>query len=679
MKTFMSALMTLTLWFSQVGIPVAYAAEEQQAAPEVNVGSRYTSDSNTKVSSEKKGEGGLFGYRSLTMTNLTLFATVAGSVAITLSCWNQTSSKIFVAATVLFATMEVLNWVSYKEASKRELAYYKNQDHDSQVKALEAAAKQTEEAAKAANTRAMLAKVAGAGMMAAGAMALYEGYRATAECAAANAAQPFSAAAAAKACTQAPFMASDYCAGSAFSFNDGYFPVPYYANMRNISDQIKTAKNDTSAFLIAKEMESFYNGGVQSPSYLEFEALSKNFKSENVNKEFSLKEMLVEFYENAGEMIISNAYAQDQIKTIIAAGGGGALAGYLAMSKTEEQAFKQFKNGYIRGAGFIAAGAMAVGAGVQIAGAAQKMNQRAAEYRKLATTMNSKFADSGELANRASQQRITSAPVGGVESVDTSKDGIACFTGGDGTLNLDASCSCRATNTCKVSEVPKVDHKTFSGAGLISNTAGLLGQTSNYLNKGQLSKAVTTAGKAGNMAARVNRLKKSLQDYINKKQVDSGNKPFDFAGMEKKAQQDMINGVNKAFNDMNDSQRSQLANFAPSLGTENGQTVAEAKPVEFKDEGPMTGRVGKGDSLASAGTPSSMDFKFDLDEKGEELPPIEDSMINGENVAGVSLDEYDTTSGGDIAPSHEDIFKLIHTRYLKSAYPRFFVQRKEEF
>jgi len=669
MKTFMSALMTLTLWFSQVGIPVVYAAEEQQAAPEVNVGSRYTSDSNTKVESEKKGGSNVLGIRGLTMTSLTLFAAVGGSVAITMICWDQTSAKIFVASTALFAAMEILNWVSYKEASKRELAYYKNQDHDSQVKALEAAAKQTEEAAKSAQQRAMLAQTAAAGMIAAGAFALYEAIQADSACAA-------SVLAGGAACTPATRL--DFCKGALFGENEFERPFLKIAEPQFLAQSLKESTNNLDSYFLNNEIQSYFSGGTQSPKLADYENMKKYLsKNEKMESPVDLGAELHSFYNGIGEFIIPSAQAQGQITSIVAGVGSGIFAGMLAKSQTE---FTFMKGGYVRAAGFAATGAMAYGAGVQIKGAADKMNQRAAEYRKLATSMNSKFADSGELANRSTQQRITQAPVGSVVSTDDNNGAAMCFTGSKpGDLTQDANCSCRATNSCKKSESPKIDHKTFSGAGLISNTAGLLGQTGNYLYSGNTKKANELAAKGGQLAARVNRLKKSLQDYANKKAVERGDKPIDFAGLEKKTQEKLINGINKAFNDMSDSQKSQLANFAPSLGTENGQVVAEAKPVEFKDDGPNSGRGGSGGSLASAGTPSGMDFKFDLDEKGEELPALEDSILNGENVAGVSLDEYDTTSGSDIAPQHEDIFKLIHTRYLKSAYPRFFVQRKEEF
>ncbi|GAB4420818.1 MAG: hypothetical protein OHK0056_31470 [Bacteriovoracaceae bacterium] len=689
MKPLLSVLFSLSLWFGQVVLPAAYADEASTGTSEVTVqpapssggvDRRYTNPEEfaPKEEKEKKKDKGLFGYAGLTMTNIVLFATVGGSVSIMMSCWDQMSSKIFVGATTLFATMEVLNWVNYKKTSDRELTYYRNQDHNTQVASLEAAAAQTEEAAKTAKQRAMLAKLAAAGMMAAGVMALYEGYRASAECKAAMAA---SMGAGAPACV--PPTKSDWCKGKLIGLNSFSDPILYYASTKRITDQLKEAQNDTDAFFIAREYDSFITGGLQSPSYKEYEEYSKITELSSTRDETNLKDLLVSFYESAGDIFISNAYAQGQMTAIISGVGGGVLGGILATQITiEGTKFEFMKEGYFRGAGFAAAGAMAYGAGSQIQNAANKMQERANEYRKLATTMKSKFTSSGGLANRESQQRIQSEAIGRVATHNNEQIDSACVTGGPGVnMNLDVNCSCRQDNSCKTSDVPKIDHKAFSGASVIANTTDLIGSASNSLGRGDLAGASRIANGASNLAARVNRLKNSLQGYINAKRKDSGEKPIDFAGLEKSNQKQMIEQVNQAFNKMTDQQRADLAKFAPGLGTENGEKVAESKPVEFKEnENYNKNNVVSNTASGTATANESLDFKFDLDEKGEELTALDPSLLEGSDYGALnaSSSDYDNPEGSDISPAHESLWNIIHRRYLKN-YDRFFARKKTEF
>lgn len=689
MKALLSVFFSLTLWFGQVALPVAYADEApateatpqvvQQPAPSSSGGvdRRYThpEEFTDKKEEEKKKGKGLFGYSGLTMTNLTLFATVGGSVAITVSCWDQTSAKIFVGATALFAAMEVMNWVNYKKASDRELKVYQNEDKNKQVQSLEAAAQQTEEAAKTAKQRAMLAQTAAAGMIAAGAFALYEALQADAACAA-------SVASGGAACTPATRL--DFCKGKLFGHNpielDPLHGILALSQNNLMLNHLQNSKSNLDTYFINKEMEGYFSGEVQSPSIVDYENMEK-YKSQyefDMDKE-DLALTLTDVYKGMRDFVIPSAQAQGQISSIVSGAAGGVLAGMMSAST---QSFDKLKGGYVRAAGFAAAGAMAFGAGMQINNAAKQMQSRANEYRKLAQTMQTKFENTGALTNRSTQQPIDATRIGTIEANNNSQDGSVCFTGDKpGDLKEDIGCSCRSNNSCKKSEVPKVDHQAFSGAGLIANTAGLIGQTGNSLYSGNTTAATTSAAKGAQMAARVNRLKKSLQDYANLKKKERGEKPIDFAGLEKQTQKNLINGINDAFNKLSDSERATLAQVAPTLGSEAGMSVGESKPVEFKEnENYDKNNVASNAVSGTATGNETLDFKFDLDEKGEELTALDPSLLEGSETGSLnaSSSDYENPEGSDISPAHESLWNIIHRRYLKN-YDRFFARKKTEF
>lgn len=664
MKALLTAIFSLTLWFGQVALPVAYAAEETTQTTS-GVDSRYTSSSNPSNQVEGNDTGAAR-YRGLTMTNIALFSSVTIGVYFLKWCATKTSAVMFNLASAAFIAMELLNWASYKEASKREMKYYNNQDHDSQVKSLESAAKQTEEAAKASANRAKFASLAGAGMLISAAWALYETYS----------------------------LDAGACFGATSPKQQQLNPqstpniddILFYASAPKLLPMVKDSSRSIDAYFLTKEMQSFTsNLSLSSPTLDEYERLSSKVNDlENEENSINLKEALINTLSAMSEMIIPSANAGEKggpLMTILAAGGAGLIGAYMAHHVVDSMEFlyEGKSSGVTRAAVMGATGAIVLVAAAQINKASKQLSERANEYRKLATSMDQKFQSSGELANRATQQRITTSGQGSVESA-TSEVASSCFTGKGSEVTPDPNCTCRTTKSCKKSEVPKFKSQNFTGSSLLSNTANLLGQAADSLYSGNTKAATTLAANGDKLAARVNRLKKSMQKHINDKMAEKGKAPIDFDGLEKKTMLGMASNINKAFDNLSASEKASLAQVIPSLNNDAGipetkeSSQINSESQKYKDSAGLASNQTGG----SAG-PSSLDFKFDLDEKGEELPSLEDSMVNGDNVAGVSLDEYDTTSGSDIAPQHEDIFKLIHTRYLKSAYPRFFVQRKEEF
>lgn len=670
MKALLSVLFSLTLWFGQVAVPVAYAEEpvttEAVSTPtpinttSAGVDSRYTSKDNPNNVIEGKSQNDIR-YKGLTMTNIALFSTMTIAGYYFMFCATKPSAMLFMASGALFVGMEILNWANYKKASEREMKYYTNQDHDSQVKSLEAAAKQTEEAAKAAKNRAMVAKLAAAGMIAAAAVALIETYSFDGGACAANYQQP-----------------------NQFDLENQMFNSQIlYAMTPSLLPKLQSTSNSVDAYFVSRELQDFAFGEVSSPTLEEYE----NFKDAHEilaqnDESFDLKEMLISAFKQMSEIVIPSATAKEATPfgPILSAAGPVAMMYFFKDYIVKQVANVSAKTSGIVRAGLMAgSGAFALMAGVQIQEASKKLSARAGEYRKLAATMHTKFENNGELANRSTQQALTSANQGTIkaQNVDEAPN---CLSGKPLEISLDAGCSCRSTNSCLKTEVPKIDNKGFSGASVVANTADLIGTAANALSSGNTTAAASlAAANADKQAARVNRLKKSLEAHLNKKLTEKGQKPIDFAGLEKDLMKSMAKEFNTEFNKLSDADRSKLAGIIPSLT--NDQSLPETKDSKevdtFKDSkytNPSLANIGSLD----AGKSEDLDFKFDLEEKGDELAAMDASLLeNGEMMNG-DASGYEAPAGSEINPAHESLWNIIHKRYLKN-YDRFFARKKDEF
>lgn len=113
--------------------------------------------------------------KGLMLSSAVLIASAIAGFHYITNCNSQPSAMVFTFSSAMFVFNEIKNWNNYKKASDREMKINNKEEYDKQLTSIQAAAKQTREAAEAAKTRANSAKSASTGFALSAVIALIEG------------------------------------------------------------------------------------------------------------------------------------------------------------------------------------------------------------------------------------------------------------------------------------------------------------------------------------------------------------------------------------------------------------------------------------------------------------------------------------------------------------------------
>ena len=351
----------------------------------------------------------------------------------------------------------------------------------------------------------------------------------------------------------------------------------------------------------------------------------------------------------------------------------GAGAGVIAASNAKIQQSGMVKKPWTRAILFGGMSLFAIGAAKEASDAADKLEERSNEYRKLATTLRSQVESNTSTSTTGSNTTLVSSSTSDNDDANSSSsDSETCFTGSKvNTLNVDESCACTGSNSCKQANIPDVSSlPEFAGQSILSDSLKSLKSAGDSLYSGRLEGASTAADALGKNAARISKLRNALVDKINKDNLAAGGKgDFDLDKMENKFQDQLLNKVNDSFNKLSPAQQASLASFAPALGDDSASSKEEENAVA-DDSSPAvggTGAIAAGSTGSKSNSGSSWDFSLDDDAttSGDaEAKALAEAMANE--------DENYLIEGDINDDRNKDIFKIITGRYLKSAYPVIF-------
>ncbi|MBL6990443.1 MAG: hypothetical protein ISR65_11720 [Bacteriovoracaceae bacterium] len=374
---------------------------------------------------------------------------------------------------------------------------------------------------------------------------------------------------------------------------------------------------------------------------------------------------------NYMSFICANSYAGLKDNSVEKFGIGAGLAGaglmYMLKDYVGKYLFKKdavMSNGLIRAALFGATALLASNTHKKLQVVADKLNDRADKYRSLKIQLMNANASGliGRQAQVITQQMITTTTNGA--SIQTTSP--MCFSGDATTLKPQNCDECKAGN-CKTSSIPNVNFPTFDTPPFLTNSIGHLSQTADSLYSGNLQGAITNGDSMIQGAAKINKLKKSLEGKINKRLKNEQKPQFDFKKSRNFFKSKLLDATNKALTDMSPKDRNKLLQLSG-----NGQMHTASTTTG-------TSKKGKGDLESStedifepeqSDGPGGPDLSF-LEEK-QKVEVSADKTIDGEAV-------YDYNHADDISKRPEtSIFQILTVRYLKTAFPRLFNLKDEK-
>lgn len=667
MKTFVNFILILSLTLTSFGPHYNLYAQTDTSEIKSKEGATvYQEEIEKKSTGEKVGE--------IAMTTILMFATAILGPSFVLSCPTKPSAIMFAAGAAFFVGQEIYNWATYKSASDRAMKIYDNSaEADKQMTALQAAGEQTLEAANKASLKGNFLMAISITWGVASAVAFIEG-------------------------ALAVFKPDDFgpCKG----------PLPVAAlelkeqeewidknllkkspPLRKLAKALSNGRNDLESFILLKEQTRLYQGEIKSLNVDEY----KEMKKFNLFSQNKLAKNLSELLVMAMDLIVPNTYAEEEEEeddsnkdtkdsenvAAIASGTsmgitGAVLAAVIAKTTTiKATLIGAWWSPFARGGVFAAFAGFAGGTTALVKKGAGKLEKQANQYFNL---MQQLQQANSQITATTGINQSAQAPIIRSMSAAMAAQSLngQCFTGGVGKVRTDPSCSCQKSKSCKKSGMPTISFDGFQTPTTMKNLVDSNGKIMDQYYKGNIEGANLLAEANNNRnAARLKKLNKSIRKNVNRILKQAGKKPYDF-DKEIQDQKTLLgNNLRSDYNNLSSDLKSKVFSFDKD------------KKIMDKRE-PQSKRGAAGVAKAKAPPPSKAvakpkakggDFKFDFDMEDEEekkngLGHTEDKALEKE------LDQYETDQDDVSQNSETSLFKIIETRYLKTAYPIFFEEEK---
>ena len=664
MKIFVTFILTFSLTLTSFGPHYSlYAQTDPSEITTKEQGVVYQEEIDKKSTGEKVGE--------ISMTTLLMFATVLLGPFFAIACPTKPSAIMFSAGAVFFIGQEIYNWSSYKSASDRAMKIYDNsKEADKQMTALQAAGEQTLEAANKASLKGNFLMAISITWGVASAVAFIEG-------------------------ALAIFKPDDFgpCKGPPVALFEGREHEEWVDKnllkksppLRKLAEALSGGRDDLESFVLLEEQTRFFQGEVKSLEVDKYEKM-KNF---NLLPKTKLTKNLSELLVLAMDLIVPKAHAEeeedksnkdtnDPDNVAAMASGismgitGGVLAAVLAKTTAITATLKAaWANPFARGGAFAAFAGFAGGTTALVKKGAGKLEKQANQYFNL---MQQLQQANSQITATTGINQSAQAPIIRSMSAAMAAQSLngQCFTGGVGKVRTDPSCSCQNSKSCKKSGMPTISFEGFQTPTTMKNIVDSNGQIMDQYYKGNIEGANLLAEANNNRnAARLKKLNKSIRGNVNRLLKQSGKKPYDFDKEIADQKSFLASNLKSDYNNLSSDLKGKVFSFDKD------------KKIMDKKE-PQSKRGAAGVAKAKAPPPSKGvtkpkakggDFKFDFDMEDEEeqkkgLGHTEDKAIEKE------LDQYETDQDDVSQRSETSLFKIIETRYLKTAYPIFFEEEK---
>ena len=242
---------------------------------------------------------------------------------------------------------------------------------------------------------------------------------------------------------------------------------------------------------------------------------------------------------------------------------------------------KWMANGYVRAAGYAALAALALQAGKRAKGDSRKARKESAAYRATAAEMRRKWAKWKEDL-RGPVEILPPARRGDAgQKQKPSAAGFPCAAGTAGGFPaLDADCRCRADNSCRKAKVPKVHFPRFDQKGVLGEVAANLKGAADNTYRGNFERADLYSARLTKQAGGVRRLREKARRMHDKFFARRGGAKF--ANMEKKMGDDLARAIRADFKNLPLGPKGKLASLGfggKSLGIGGAAKKAAFAPL----------------------------------------------------------------------------------------------------
>ena len=223
--------------------------------------------------------------------------------------------------------------------------------------------------------------------------------------------------------------------------------------------------------------------------------------------------------------------------------------------------------------------------------------------------------------------------------------------------------------------MPTINFEGFKTPNTLKNLVNTNGQITDEFYKGNVQGANMLAEANNNKnAARLKKLNKSVQKTLNSALKKSGKKPIDF-------DKEIADNRTALFSSVQDKLSSMPGNISNSLSTQD-KTKEEAEDKSVRGSGGSVQIKSPASTRSRAKAKKGKkggDFKFDFDLDDEEEEKTKGMGHSSDSAKrDKELDQYETTQDDISQRSETSLFKIIETRYLKTAYPIFFEEESSQ-
>ncbi len=321
-------------------------------------------------------------------------------------------------------------------------------------------------------------------------------------------------------------------------------------------------------------------------------------------------------------------------------------------------------NGWIR-AGFYAAEIVFVGVIASFSKkTADQLQKRADAYKNLYEELTKQWANSpgkspGANAPIPPQQITSNASEQAYQEMNGS-----CFTDGPGGgASPDPSCGCKASKTCKKTNIPSMKFPDFKTPAVLASSARLASDMGDKMYSGDMRGATVSGAALGRNAVALKNTNDKLMALANSKLAEFGKPPIDFAKNQAQMTNNLKGAMKSAWDSLSPGQRNEMVNAVMGRGSLEKK---EEAPTEVAAVSP--GTKGGGPSVAPGKKKGIFDF-IGGDEEKKGLAGGKGAKEEGEAKG---LDAYEDSSKQITEGADKNLFKLIEIRYMKTAYPIFF-------
>ena len=259
---------------------------------------------------------------------------------------------------------------------------------------------------------------------------------------------------------------------------------------------------------------------------------------------------------------------------------------------------------------------------------------------------------------------VGSSDMAGVKSGHAS----SCVVGSVGSMSVDRNCQCRKTNTCSKTNFPKANFSSLGGLpSSVEKAYDSLGRGGDDLYSGNTEGADGHFDDFNNYSAAIDQTNRGIFDKLKDRMNTFGGDDY-YDNFEDRAEKYLDKAVLSSYGNMSPNQMGALGDsmgFGDGSSGSFGESFEEGQFSEVSEPDaifPENSSVGVGGGVMED---LSMGEHF-----GPEAFGDEDSLDEGD------FDEYENHEGDIVDDSSVSLWRVVSTRYMKTALPIFLKKKR---